>query len=160
MIVRAPALEDTEALAKKIARALAGAIRRGEIANVLVGLTGELGAGKTAFVRGFVAAIDPARARDVASPSYAIAVTYAVDPEIRHLDLYRLETLRELEAIGWRDLYFAPGIALVEWIEKVPDALPAEWLEIRLAVDPTDVREIDLQAHGERLSRILTSVES
>ena len=157
--VRTRNLEETEVLAARIAERLAVVLGSGELESVLVGLSGQLGAGKTAFARGFMAGLDPERAAAVSSPTYAIVQIYEGEPAVRHMDLYRIGSLRELEAIGGRELYLQPGIALVEWVENVPEALPETWLEIRLAVEPSDVREIAVRPHGERLSRLLRGVE-
>lgn len=148
-------LAETERFAARLARRLGEAIERGEIERVLIGLSGELGAGKTAFTRAFVRAIDPVRSDRVCSPTYALAQIYEGEPLIRHLDLYRLGSREELEAIGWRDLYFGRGFTLVEWIERVPEVIPRDWLEILLAVGAGGVREIRAVPHGERLGEIL-----
>lgn len=126
----------TRAIAGHLARALAAAVARGAPRTVVLGLHGELGAGKTAFTRGFMAGLDPAREDDVASPTYAIVQLYAGDPPVRHLDLYRLHSEADLEAIGWRDLYFAPGITVVEWIDRVPSAIPPDTLHVYLEALP------------------------
>lgn len=157
---RAERVEETEAIAAEVAIRLADAIERGELEGVLIGLSGQLGAGKTAFVRGFVAALDPERARDVSSPTYSVVQSYEGSPPVRHLDLYRLASRADLEAIGWRDLYFAPGLTLVEWIENVPEVIPPEWVEIRLAIGPSGVREIELHAHGARLRSVLRGLDA
>lgn len=143
--------------------AAALAIRLAELAaaraeGVLIGLTGDLGAGKTTFVQGFVEGLPGGRGLYVTSPTFAIVQQYGTVPPVRHLDLYRISTLAELEAIGYRDLYFSPGFTLVEWIERVPAALPAEWMEIRLAVDPSDVREIDVHLHGGAFAKSVGSI--
>jgi tRNA threonylcarbamoyladenosine biosynthesis protein TsaE len=152
--LRAARAEDTRAVAKELARRAAASLLDGRLTSLVIGLSGELGAGKTTFVRGFVEGLDPARAAEVVSPTYAIVQPYATRPPVRHLDLYRLRSLAELEAIGYRELYFAPGVALVEWIEAVPAAIPRDWVEIRLAVDREDVREIRAEAHGEGLAHV------
>ncbi|MCC7385983.1 MAG: tRNA (adenosine(37)-N6)-threonylcarbamoyltransferase complex ATPase subunit type 1 TsaE [Deltaproteobacteria bacterium] len=153
-------LAETERFASTLARRLDDAIARGEIEGALIGLSGELGAGKTAFTRAFVRAIDPARSERVCSPTYALVQIYEGEPLIRHLDLYRLGSREELEAIGWRDLYFGRGLTLVEWIERVPEVVPRDWLEILLVVGAGGVREIRAVPHGERLAAILDPLEA
>ena len=158
IVVQTNSEAETASFAARLAARIREAIDRSELEWIVIGLSGALGAGKTAFVRGFVSALDPVWGTQVTSPSYAIAQHYATRPPVRHLDLYRLTTLEDLEAIGYRELYFAPGVALVEWIETVAEAIPSEWLEISLAVDPTDVREIRVRPHGARLERIVRGV--
>jgi tRNA threonylcarbamoyladenosine biosynthesis protein TsaE len=155
-LIIAASLAETRALAGGLAGPLhTHLVAQGAEVNVLVGLDGELGAGKTAFVQGFVAALDPDVEHDVTSPTFAIVQVYETDPPVTHMDLYRLGALEDLEAIGYRDLYFAPGVTLVEWISRVPEAIPVEWIEIRLAVRMSDVREIRVRAHGARLAEIV-----
>ena len=155
--MRAGSAAETKQLAARIAIQLADlAAARPE--GVLIGLTGDLGAGKTTFVQGFVEALPGGRGLYVTSPTFAIVQQYGTDPPVRHLDLYRISTLEELEAIGYRDLYFGPGFTLVEWIERVPEALPAEWVEIRLAVDPSDVREIAVHTHGGAFAKSIGTI--
>jgi tRNA threonylcarbamoyladenosine biosynthesis protein TsaE len=152
--LKAGSAAETKRLAARLAIGLApAAAARPE--GILIGLTGDLGAGKTTFVQGFVEALPGGRGLYVTSPTFAIAQEYGTDPPVRHLDLYRISSLAELEAIGYRELCFRPGFALVEWVERVPDAFPAEWVEIRLAVDPSDVREILVRPHGDALATLI-----
>jgi tRNA threonylcarbamoyladenosine biosynthesis protein TsaE len=148
---------ETKRLGARLARGLAAAAAaRRE--GILLGLTGDLGAGKTTFVQGFVEALPGGRGLYVTSPTFSIVQQYGTDPPVRHLDLYRISTLTELETIGYRELCFSPGFTLIEWIDRVPDALPAEWMEIRLAVDPSDVREIGVHSHGEALAELVGKI--
>lgn len=99
-----------------LGRRLGPLLRAGDI----VLLKGPLGAGKTAFVRGIVAGLDPAVAELVTSPSYVVAGEYPTRPRVTHLDLYRLSSTEEVVALGHEELvYREGGIALVEW----PDLL-------------------------------------
>ena len=109
-----------------------------------------------ADARALVGALPGGAAVRVSSPTYALVHDYATDPPVRHADLYRLDGPEELEAIGFAEMMAEPGINLVEWVDRVPGALPSEWLEIALAVSPGDVRDIRVRAHGTRLQRTLT----
>ncbi len=152
--MRARSRADTQRLAARLAHRLAP-VATARPDGILIGLTGDLGAGKTTFVQGFVAALPGGRGLYVTSPTFAIVQQYGTEPPVRHLDLYRISTLAELEAIGYREQYFAPGFTLVEWVERVEEAVPSEWIEIRLAVDPSDVREIHVRPHGESLVEVV-----
>ena len=106
--------EETEALAAR----LAAHLRRGDVVSV----TGELGAGKTTFVRGAARALGVTG--PVSSPTFTIGHRYEAPTPIAHLDLYRITGL---DAEEWGDLepYFDGTVAFVEWPEHGGDWLPA-----------------------------------
>lgn len=102
----------------------------------VVGLQGDLGSGKTVFVRGVVQGLggDP---EQVHSPTFALANRYQT-PHclVNHLDLYRLCDERDLDGIGFQDLVRGHGVSLVEWIERIPAALAEETWHVTLAWVP------------------------
>jgi tRNA threonylcarbamoyladenosine biosynthesis protein TsaE len=113
-------LEDEEATASAGAM-LARVAKAGDV----IALSGPLGVGKTAFARGFVAALG--REGDVPSPSFAIVQPYEdLDPPVWHVDLYRIEDPSEIEELGLDAA--ADAVLLVEWPERAganawPEAL-------------------------------------
>ncbi len=116
----------TERYAAKLARSL-------EPGTVLA-LVGELGAGKTCFVRGLARGLGVPSDVPVTSPTFAVMNTYHEGRlPLFHFDLYRLEELDELEAIGYRDFLGANGICVLEWADRIPEALPAETVWIHLS---------------------------
>jgi tRNA threonylcarbamoyladenosine biosynthesis protein TsaE len=127
--------EQTEAVAARLARLL----QPGDVVTI----SGELGAGKTTFVRGAARALGVTRA--VTSPTFTIGHRYEGSPAVAHLDLYRLTGLSSEE---WGDLepYFADTIAFVEWPEAGAGRLPPARVAVRLEhVDPTR-RAIELES--------------
>ena len=110
-----------------------------------VALYGDLGVGKTAFVRGFARVLAPGRA--VRSPTFALVNEYRVPGKrpLFHFDLYRIDSEDELYAIGYDD-YLDRGLCLCEWCEKIPYALPERRVVVRIAKTPrgTDERDITI----------------
>lgn len=103
-------------------------------------LTGDLGAGKTHFTKGFAAALGVKE--DVTSPTFAIVEEYeGAKLRLLHWDLYRLEEDWELEDVDWYGLTESGAVSLVEWGDKFPDALPDDYLhvDIRVADDGTRI---------------------
>src|SRR5215475_13049265 len=90
-----------------------------------VGLVGELGTGKTLFVRGVAEGAGVDRGR-VSSPSFAIISAYRGRLSIYHADLFRLRDYDEVYATGFTDLPDDDGAMLVEWLDRVPRAAPAQ----------------------------------
>lgn len=113
MSVVCRSLDETLALAGQLGAVLRPGLR--------VGLTGDLGAGKTTFVRGAVAGMPGGGRERVSSPTWSILQSYRTEPAVHHLDLYRLTTMDELEGVGYLDL--PEGVVLVEWPERVADVV-------------------------------------
>ncbi len=118
--------EASRAAARALARSL-------DERGLLLALVGPLGAGKTLFVKGLAEGlgIDPAR---VASPSFVIASEYKAASGMRlaHVDLYRVESVAELETTGFLDLLEPGALVAVEWADRFPEALPGDRLELHL----------------------------
>lgn len=95
----------------------------------IICLIGDLGAGKTAFTRGFSRffGID----KGVSSPTFTILMKYSGSAEINHYDLYRAEDYDELCDIGFED-QIEEGISLIEWPDKFMDFLPEEKIVVRI----------------------------
>ena len=116
---------DTEAIAGKLARSLKG----GEC----LALFGEMGAGKTQFVRGLLGGLDGDR-HTVSSPTFVLLNVYDTGRlKLFHLDAYRVQGAEDFEAIGFTELLEQGGVVVVEWPERVKSLLPANNLiEVRL----------------------------
>ncbi|HLK11996.1 MAG TPA: tRNA (adenosine(37)-N6)-threonylcarbamoyltransferase complex ATPase subunit type 1 TsaE [Candidatus Binatia bacterium] len=139
---------DTEALGEALGRAAAG----GE----LIGLTGDLGSGKTCLVRGIARGLgaDPDL---VHSPTFVIATEYRGGRlPLAHVDLYRLES-PGTDALSLRDVLYGEGVAAVEWFERLPPAAGEEALLVTLRHGGGDRRTIRLEAHGPRHERLLAA---
>jgi tRNA threonylcarbamoyladenosine biosynthesis protein TsaE len=101
--------------------------------GLVLGLIGPLGAGKTAFAKGLAGGlgVDPTT---VSSPTFVIANEYAAHGrKLAHVDLYRLESAAQLDDIGFVDMLDPGAVVVVEWADRLPDALPADRLELRIS---------------------------
>ncbi len=99
----------------------------------LVLLSGDLGAGKTTLVKGIAAAFDAATEENVTSPTFTLIHEYrGPRAMLYHIDLYRIDTQRELDTLALDDLRSANSILLIEWGEKFPQFLRERDVEISL----------------------------
>ncbi len=108
-------------------------------------LIGNLGAGKTTLAKGIVSGAGAAAVDDVASPTFTLIHDYG---EIVHIDLYRLETEREVEALGLDEIIDRAKFTLIEWGERFPTLLPAARTEITLSTVSEDERSIVVRTIG------------
>jgi tRNA threonylcarbamoyladenosine biosynthesis protein TsaE len=145
-----------ETTTKAIGAALAGLLRPGDV----VGLSGDLGAGKTRLVQGAAAALGVDG--PVLSPTFMLVREYDGDLAVHHVDAYRLAGPLELEDLGLEEVLAADAVVFVEWADRVAAALPESWLELVLQVRDDDTRELTLHPHGpawagraERLAAVL-----
>jgi tRNA threonylcarbamoyladenosine biosynthesis protein TsaE len=140
----------TPAATRKLGRLLGAALEAGDF----VGLTGDLGSGKTALVK---AVAEGARIPDQASsPTFALVNVYRGGRVVlQHLDLYRLSGPAELFALGFDDLLDEPAATLCEWADKAQQALPADRLDIALEHAGPRSRRARLTATGPRGERLL-----
>ena len=109
----------------------------------VIALYGDLGAGKTAFVRGMARGMGlDAR---VSSPTFTIVNEYLGTRELYHFDMYRLGSSDELFDIGWEDYLRRGGVCAVEWSENVADAFEGDEIEVRITKLSADERKIEIE---------------
>ncbi|MDN3652877.1 tRNA (adenosine(37)-N6)-threonylcarbamoyltransferase complex ATPase subunit type 1 TsaE [Thalassotalea ponticola] len=136
--------------------ALADAVKQLDLANLVVFLHGDLGAGKTTLTRGFVQGMG--HKGNVKSPTYTLVEPYELPPwHIYHFDLYRLADPEELEYMGIRDYFLQKSCCFVEWSEKGTGLLPTEDLIIDLVYNGHQ-RNVELRANSESGERIIQAL--
>ncbi|CAH2031442.1 tRNA (adenosine(37)-N6)-threonylcarbamoyltransferase complex ATPase subunit type 1 TsaE [Trichlorobacter ammonificans] len=138
---------ETEALGASLGRLL--------LAGDIVTLSGELGGGKTCFVRGVVAGASPEAANLVASPTFAILNEYPGTVPILHYDCYRLRGADDALELGLLDRLGGDAICLLEWPERIPGVIAGEYLAASFQWLGEEYRRITLSAHGERSRKLL-----
>ena len=128
---------------RKVGAALAELLGPGDV----VSLTGDLGAGKTAFVQGAARALGVSE--PVTSPTFVLVREYRGEVPVRHVDVYRLQRVQEVLDLGFEDLVDAGGIAFIEWGDVVEALLPDSHVRVELrAGDDEDHRVIAISPRG------------
>lgn len=140
--------DDTDVLAQALARSPA-------LRDAFISLQGDLGAGKTTFVRHLLRALGIAGR--IKSPTYAVVEPHEAPDglAIFHFDFYRFSDPREWEDAGFRDIFAGPGVKLAEWPENAAGRIPLADLAIKIEAMTDDTRTVTLRAHTERGTRLL-----
>lgn len=132
----AEAISHSEAETERLAGALAALLGPDDV----VCLYGELGSGKTRFAKGLVAGLG-GRAREVTSPTFVLLQMYDARLPVCHFDAYRLRSAQELIDIGSDEMLCRGGVSVIEWSDRVRQALPEVRVEVHLsAVGETERR--------------------
>jgi tRNA threonylcarbamoyladenosine biosynthesis protein TsaE len=105
-------------------------------------LSGDLGAGKTTLAKGIAKGLGAADPDDVSSPTFTLIHEHG---RLYHIDLYRLDTLREVETLGLEEILDRDAVVLVEWGERFPDLFPPDRIEIRLRAEGDEQRIIEVR---------------
>lgn len=129
--------EETEALGAELARAL----EEDSSLPPFIALYGDLGVGKTAFTRGVASVVSPGI--PVRSPTFALVNEYRATPggrftAIFHFDMYRIDSEDDLDSIGFWDYPMRGGLILTEWSEKIPFALPEDYIRLTIRKHPEE----------------------
>lgn len=120
-------------------------------APLVIGLEGDIGAGKTTFVRGLVDALPGGERARVSSPTWAVLQRYDTVPVVHHLDLYRLADDDDLEGIAFRELL--SEVVLLEWPERVERAASVIDVRIRMSTPDgplSELRNLAVAGRSER----------
>lgn len=128
-------------------------------AGMVLCLTGDLGAGKTLFTKGVAAGLGVKE--DVTSPSFTLMNLYDGRLPVAHFDLYRLDDGGDLDEIGFYEYADEPvGVAIIEWADKFPEALPPHHLSVVLSPGKNlEERRLSFTARGDGYEGILAALE-
>ena len=143
-VIHLPDLDATRQLAQRLSLL----VRRGDV----LALEGDLGTGKTAFARSLLQALGVMG--DIPSPTFTLLQTYETDRgNVYHLDLYRLQSSRELDELGW-DEARADGIVIVEWPERAVGYMPLDRLVLTFGLGRDGQRTCVLGRGGSWIERL------
>ena len=143
-----------EAATANFAAGLAAALQRVQL-HACMALEGDLGAGKTTFVRHLLRALG-VQGR-IKSPTYAVVEPYSLaSGEVWHFDFYRFSDPREWEDAGFRDIFASPGLKLCEWPQNAAGVMPTPDVAMHIAVGDDEQRHVTLTLNTPRGEELLT----
>lgn len=131
--------KQTIALGEKLAKSL----KRGDI----VCLQGDLGSGKTTFVKGLAKGLKASPAK-VNSPTFVLLNIYQGKWPIYHFDLYRLEKAQDIASTGCDEFFYDDGVAVVEWAEKLGALIPKKYIQVKFLHEGEGRRAITISRQG------------
>lgn len=154
---------ETVDFAKRLAKFLKG--------GQVLGLMGNLGSGKTTFIKGLAKGLG-IKGR-VNSPSFVILKVYSTYRNssknkreakkrflLYHFDLYRLNSLKELEDIGYEDFISNSGICVIEWANKAKEILPRHYLKLQMQIKGRNIRLIKLTGYGREYDNLIIKMKA
>lgn len=149
LIVESGSAHETKAWGRRLASVLEG----GE----LLGLIGELGAGKTCFVKGLARGLHLDE-QEILSPTFTMIQEHHGRFPLYHIDLYRLEEAT-LDDLGLREYLFSEGVAAVEWFERLRGGADMEYLSVRISYAGANLRRIEFSAGDSRHAQIISKLK-
>jgi len=152
MVLQTKSVSETIRLGKKIG----GLLRPGDV----VALVGELGAGKTQFIKGLAEGAGVGKPTYVSSPSFTLINEYPGRVPFYHVDLFRLEREKEAEELGLEDYFQGNGVTAIEWADKIPSLLPKEYLLISIAYIDKNIRSLEIAGKGKRYGDLVNQIQS
>lgn len=140
-------VKETEDIGQKIGLLL----KKGDF----LALNGELGSGKTILTKGIASGLEIENPKYVNSPSFVIANEYKGKINLYHFDLYRIDSLMDIEYLGFEDYLGGNGVVVVEWSDKLKSLIPEEFLDISIEIVDKESRIFRLKAKGKRYEDII-----
>ena len=111
-------------------------------------LIGNLGAGKTTLAKGIAEGLGVTRRDEVSSPTFPLIHEYGDPGQLAHVDLYRLDTIEEVESLGLDETIASTEVTLLEWAERFPQLMPRQRIEIRIEAHDDESRSIVVTEHA------------
>lgn len=134
LLTETKSAEETELLGFGLAESL--------VADDVVALYGDLGSGKTCFVKGVARGLN--LSNPVKSPSFSIINEYPGKIPLFHIDFYRLEKSAEIEDVGWMEYLDSGGIVIIEWAERVKNMLPLKRIDVYFNIIGKTTRRVEI----------------
>ena len=142
--------EQTRALGLQLGEALKG--------GMVLALEGDLGCGKTVFVKGLAEGLKVPEDIYVTSPSYTLIHEYPGRLPLFHIDLYRIENAVDIDELGLFDIMDGKNVVAIEWAERIRDALPPGGMTLRFEILNDEVRKVSMKASGLQALDVLRTL--
>ena len=126
---------------------------------LVIGLCGDLGSGKTAFVQGLAEGLDVPTGYYITSPTFTLVNEYPGRLPLFHIDLYRLEGMGDLEDIGLDEILYDQAVIAIEWADKMSAGLPDDHVAIKFEIVKDHTRIISLNGSGHRAADLIKALE-
>lgn len=127
-------------------------------ARDVLALCGDLGSGKTTFVKGLARGLN-IKEKQVISPSFMLIRQYKGKLPLYHFDLYRLDYLEQVELLGYEEYFYGDGVCCIEWADKIKELLPPEYLEIDINFLSEHKRKIIFKSKSDRYNNIIRKLK-
>jgi tRNA threonylcarbamoyladenosine biosynthesis protein TsaE len=108
----------------------------------MIALSGDLGSGKTTFTKGIGKGLGVKNSKRINSPTFVLIKEYNGKIPLYHLDLYRLDDLKEIENLAIEEYIYGSGVTVIEWAEKMKNLLPRKYISVRFKVKGDSKREV------------------
>ena len=126
----------------------------------VVALVGDLGTGKTQFIKGLAEGMGVGKATYVSSPSFTLINEYPGRIPLYHIDLFRLDSEKEAEGLGLEEYVRGNGIAAIEWADKISSLLPEELLSVKIHYTGEHTRSLEIIGKGKRYQKLVEGLSS
>lgn len=144
-------VEETRAIGEKIGRHIKS--------GIIIAITGDLGAGKTAFIQGLAKGLEVSENYYITSPTYTLINEYNGRLPLWHVDLYRLDDPDDFEDIGLYEAFGRDKVIAIEWAERISREMFSEYLNILIDFDDEETRNITIDAYGLKAVDLVTEIQ-
>jgi tRNA threonylcarbamoyladenosine biosynthesis protein TsaE len=140
----------------RIGKSIGSLLRPGDV----VALVGELGTGKTQFIKGLAEGLGVGKPTYISSPSFTLINEYPGRVPFYHIDLFRLESEKEAEELGLEEYFQGEGITAIEWADRIPSLLPDENLWIHIHYTGKNTRSLEIIGKGNRYEKLVEELSN
>ena len=127
---------------------------------LIIALIGDLGSGKTAFVQGLAAGLDVSADYYITSPTFTLINEYPGRLPLFHVDLYRLETVNDLDDIGLDELLCDRAVIAIEWADKLAGDLAGEYLSLDFKMIDENRRKVKMIGYGQNGINLIRALDT